>query len=137
VATRAPYTYAEDDPVALADPSGKCAAVAASIPGPHPPLATPQECEKKLNAVRRITNTIKQRLKDLIKDEHELGTAAVETHIESLNQASRALEKAISPFKSRGCEEETLRVRIPQEVIELAEVRWRAEFSSATPIIVP
>lgn len=123
--TLAPYNYAEDDPLALADPSGECTATAAAINGPHS-LATPAECRKKLSAVRRITSKVTQRLKDLAKDERELGPAEIETHVQSLNEASRALEKIISAFKSRGCEE-TLNVRIPAEVVELARLRWRVE----------
>jgi RHS repeat-associated protein len=124
--TIAPYGYAKDDPLALGDPSGECAATAAAINGPHPPLATPEECEKKLGAIRRVASKVKQRIKELAKDEQELPPAEIQTHIDSLNQISRRLERGISAFKSRGCQE-TLHVQIPAEVVQLAELRWRVE----------
>jgi RHS repeat-associated protein len=128
--TREAYGYAKDDPSAFGDPSGDCVAVAASISGPHFPVATPEECEKKLNAISRIAGRINRRLKELVKDEHELPPAEIQTHVNSLNEAARALEKVIAAFKFRGCQE-TLGVQIPSAVVQLAELRWRVEVTPA------
>ncbi|HEY4451789.1 MAG TPA: RHS repeat-associated core domain-containing protein [Solirubrobacteraceae bacterium] len=130
--TRAPYTYAEDSPTTLADPSGECTAVAASPIGPHN-AATPQECKKKLNGLRRLTAKVKRRIKGLVVDEKKLSEAKRQGHVKALNQTSEALEEAISAFKSRGCQE-TLGVKIPAEIEQLAELRWRV---TVHPIPLP
>jgi len=121
--TLEPYGYASDDPVAFSDPTGECAATAASISGPHS-FATPAECKKKLNALHRITSQVKRRIKGLLKDVKGLSVPDLEKHVDSLNEITKALQKEVSAFQSRGCEE-TLRVKIPAEVVELAKVHWR------------
>jgi len=67
-ATQSPYGYAIDNPVNESDPSGECTAVATRVPGDVPPLATRQECEKKLGEAKGKVNLIKSRVKDLIED---------------------------------------------------------------------
>jgi hypothetical protein len=53
-----------------------------------------------------------------------LSVPDLEKHVDSLNEITKALQKEVSAFQSRGCEE-TLRVKIPAEVVELAKVHWR------------
>jgi RHS repeat-associated protein len=102
--TLAPYTYAQDDPLSLSDPSGRCAtASAAAYPTAGSSGKSQGECEDLKGKILSRVTDLKNRYEDLKKDFNKLKVADKLGHVQAFESRQRDLIKKVRKFSKSGC----------------------------------
>jgi len=116
--TRAPYTYAEDNPLTNVDPRGECAASARVALA----SSVADDCKVLMGKIERTVRELKKRLRDLLEDRKKLPLKEVKGHIKAFNQKQRRLEKDLKKWNRENCSEEIGETPQVAEAWELVKI---------------
>ena len=127
--TNAVYEYAKDDPLTVSDPTGMCAASAASYRS-----ATKKECEDLLGELEYKAKELHKRFDQIFATRNQLGASEVKKYVKTFNQKQANLRKEVNRFGAQGCEKKNYGLQVPAEVYEALEVKVNVQIQ-VVPVV--